>query len=341
MAESCTEKKSNHVLYSVEGLILLIITFAKFGIDVLPLTWLFDVGRFAMPFFIISGYYPYSKDGHSENDLPRKIIHIVWLIVIIKIFYLVLDIIYYSFGIIDLRYLLTSFIYCEINTLHMWFVYVLLALYIWWWFMRRYGLNEKKISITISSILLTLYLLTGVVLRILCIDEVFSLPTMYINSCLYNTIGVPFFTIGYYLHMYKEDFDKKVGTRSLALMTVIGFVSPCIATLYIPGSIIYFGSILAAVGLFMLTFRVPENRLRYRFTEFAGKVLKPYLYMAFPVVVFFLHNVIFRNIGDYSFGLAIAGGILAMALNITIALMFHYGGKKVRSKINSERKSTC
>ena len=189
--------------------------------------------------------------------------------------------------------------------------------------------------------MLTLYLLTGVVLRILCIDEVFGLPTMYINSCLYNTIGVPFFTIGYYLHMYKEDFDKKVGTRSLALMTVMGFVSPCIATLYIPGSIIYFGSILAAVGLFMLTFRVPENRLRCRFTEFAGKVLKPYLYMAFPAVVFFLHNVIFRNVGDYSFGLAIAGGILAMALNITIALMFHYGGKKVRSKINSERKSTC
>lgn len=340
MAEMTVIKKTpNHVLYSVEGLILLVITFAKFGIDVLPLDWLFDMGRFAMPFFfIVSGYYLFSADGHSEDDLPRKIKHIIWLIVIIKAFFLVLDIIYFSFGIIDLKYLITSFVFYENTTLHIWFVYALLVLYIWWWLMRKYGLNEKMISIAISAVLMTLYLMTGIVLRILGVDEIFGLPTMYINNGLYNTIGVPFFTIGYYLHMYREEFDRMFSTEVLALLTVLGFVSPCIATNFIPGSIVYVGSVLASVGLFMLTFRVPEGMLRCRFTEFAGKELKPYLYMAFPAVVFFLHYVVFMNVDDYSVGIAIVGGIASIILNLALAMAIHYGGKAI---VRSRSRRTC
>lgn len=318
-SQTATVKKQNYALHSLTGIILVILTGVKFNMGMPDQEWLLAFGRFAMPlFFIISGYYLFSKDGHSEKSLPRKIKHILLLIVFIKVLYLLVDIVYYTAGVIDLEYLVTAFLVCEESTMHLWFVYALFLLYLWWHIMRYFNLDVKRISLTLSVIVLALSLTFGVLLRFAGINTVAGTSTLYIDEIIYPFIGIPFFTFGYYLHMYKEEFDSRISTPLLVTVTLIGMITPIVASFYIPKSTLYFGSILASIGLFMLTFRVPENRLRCRFTEFLGKNLKPLLYAYFPMVVFFLKHVVMTGM-ERGAAYHILGTVASMAMNLILS----------------------
>ena len=318
-SQTATVKKQNYALHSLTGIILVILTGVKFNMGMPDQEWLLAFGRFAMPlFFIISGYYLFSKDGHSEKSLPRKIKHILLLIVFIKVLYLLVDIVYYTAGVIDLEYLVTAFLVCEESTMHLWFVYALFLLYLWWHIMRYFNLDVKRISLTLSVIVLALSLTFGVLLRFAGINTVAGTSTLYIDEIIYPFIGIPFFTFGYYLHMYKEEFDSRVSTPLLVTVTLIGMITPIVASFYIPKSTLYFGSVLASIGLFMLTFRVPDNRLRCRFTEFLGKNLKPLLYAYFPMVVFFLKHVVMTGM-ERGAAYHILGTVASMAMNLILS----------------------
>ncbi|MBQ2762416.1 MAG: acyltransferase [Candidatus Methanomethylophilaceae archaeon] len=318
-SQTATVKKQNYALHSLTGIILVILTGVKFNMGMPDQEWLLAFGRFAMPlFFIISGYYLFSKDGHSEKSLPRKIKHILLLIVFIKVLYLLVDIVYYTAGVIDLEYLVTAFLVCEESTMHLWFVYALFLLYLWWHIMRYFNLDVKRISLTLSVIVLALSLTFGVLLRLAGINTVAGTSTLYIDEIIYPFIGIPFFTFGYYLHMYKEEFDSRVSTPLLVTVTLIGMITPIVASFYIPKSTLYFGSVLASIGLFMLTFRVPENRLRCRFTEFLGKNLKPLLYAYFPMVVFFLKHVVMTGM-ERGAAYHILGTVASMTMNLILS----------------------
>lgn len=317
--ETGTTKGQNSALHTLTGLILVILTGVKFNMGTMDQEWLLAFGRFAMPlFFIISGYFLYSKDGHSERSLPRKAKHILLLIIFIKLLYLAIDIIYYFAGIVDLDYLINAFVTSEETTMHVWFVYALFLLYAWWWLMRHYHLNERRISFTLSAMVLILCILFGVILRAFGVDTFLGVSTLYINEIIYPFIGIPFFTIGYYLHMYRKEFDERFSTRTLVTITIIGMIVPIITSFYVPKSTLYVGSIFTAVSLFMLTFRVPADRLRCGFTEFLGRDLKPFLYAYFPMIVFFLHNVAMKNM-EVDAMYHIVGTVTAMVTNIVLS----------------------
>ncbi|MBO7205178.1 MAG: acyltransferase family protein, partial [Candidatus Methanomethylophilaceae archaeon] len=311
------------------GIILVVLTGVKFNMGSLSQEWLLAFGRFAMPlFFIISGYFLYSKDGHSERSLPRKAKHILLLIIFIKLLYLAIDIIYYFAGIVDLDYLINALVTSEETTMHVWFVYALFLLYAWWWLMRHYHLNERRISFTLSAMVLILCILFGVVLRAFGVDTFLGVSTLYINEIIYPFIGIPFFTIGYYLHMYRKEFDERFSTRTLVTITIVGMIVPIMTSFYVPESTLYVGSIFTAVSLFMLTFRVPENRLRCRFTEFLGRDLKPSLYAYFPLVVFFLHNVAMKGM-EMDATYHMVGALAAIVMNIVLSYITFIAFRKV------------
>ncbi len=317
--DTANEKRQNHALHTLTGLILIVLTGVKFNMGDLDQEWLLAFGRFAMPlFFIISGYFLFSKDGHSEDSLPRKAKHILFLIIFIKLLYLVIDIIYYATGVIDLSYLINAFVTSEESTMHVWFVYALLLLYIWWWLMRRYDLNAKRISFTMSAIVLIASITFGVVLRAFGVDTFLGVSTLYINEIIYPFIGIPFFTMGYYLHMYREEFDRRFSTGALIVITLAGMVVPIVTSFFIPKSTLYVGSIFTAAALFMLTFRVPENRFRCRFTEFIGRNLKPFLYAYFPLIVFFLHNVAMKGIEGCAL-YPVIGVVASIVINLVLS----------------------
>lgn len=325
-------KGQNYALHSLTAIILIILTGIKFNMGLVSQDQILALGRFAMPlFFIISGYYLYSDDGHSEKALPRKAKHILFLIIFIKLFYLLLDTIYLAAGIVDLDYLITSFIICEDNTRHVWFVYALFLLYAWWWLMRHYRLDIRKISFTLSAIVLITIIMFGIVIRAFGIEDIGGTTALKISDIIYPFIGIPFFTIGYYLHMYKEEFDRRFSTPALIVISLLGLFVPVLTSFFIPSSTLYVGSIIAAIGLFMLTFRVPENRLRCRALEFAGRNLKPFLYAFFPAVVFFLQEVVLVHIED-DVAYHALGAILSIIGNILISYLFyrvlkHFGSR--------------
>lgn len=313
-------KRQNYALHSLTGIILIVLTGVKFNMGSVSQEGLLALGRFAMPFFfIISGYYLFSDDGHSEKALPRKIKHILGIIIIVKLTFLALDVIYYFAGIVTMDYLIKAFVTSEATTMHVWFVYALFLLYIWWFLMIRYNLNIKRISWIASTVVLVLSLFFGVVIRGFGIDDIGGVSTLYINEIIYPFIGIPFFTIGYYLHMYHDEFDKRFGTGTLIALTIIGAVLPFLTSVTIPSSTLYFGSILTSVGLFMLTFRVPENRFRCRATEFIGRSLKPFLYMFFPAVVFFMQNVGLKWLRYNAVAYAAIGAFASILANLLLS----------------------
>ncbi len=332
-------KEQNYVLYSVLGIILVILTGVKFDLYSDSLVWLVAFGRFGMPvFFIVSGYFLFSSDGHSERSVLRKAMHILLLTVFLKVLYLVLDLVYMAGGIVDLEYTVMAFVICEETTMHLWFVYALLLLYIWWWVMLRYDLDIRRISYTLSVIVLFLIILFGVVLRLIGVDEVMGVSSLYINEQLYPFIGIPFFTIGYYLHKNRDWFDRTFSTRALILITVVGMVTPIMASEWVPRSTLYVGSIAAAVGLFMLTFRVPQGRLRCGFTEYLGRDLKPFLYGFFPAVIFFLQHVAMVGFADNPWYVPV-GSILAIVMNVLLSHLVYVLIKRIPHRDGSGAKA--
>lgn len=332
------EKKQNYALHMLCGIIVIILTAVKFDMRADVFTNLLAFGRFAIPlFFIISGYFLFSEDGHTKSSLPRKIKHILLMTIAVKVLFLIIDIFYYAFGYIDLEYLLNAFFVAEETTFHVWFVYALLLMYVFSHIIFYFNWNMERLAIIGTVLVFVPILLTGVVLRLCGMDCIFGVSLTKISDIIYPFTAYPFFFIGYYLHKERAWFDSKFSTASLVVLTLIGFVTPAIAAEWIPGAPLYFGSIVAAIALFMFTFRVPENRLRCRFLEFVGWKLKMFMYMFFPAVIFFLHNVVMVHAESDSVPFIIAGAVIAVLMNLALSylayrILLKLGSPKKKSK---------
>lgn len=321
-ARVAVQKKQNHVLHSLCAVILIILTAVKFDMRADIYDNLLALGRFAIPLFlIISGYFLYSEDGHAQASLPRKIRHILLMVVAAKILFLAIDAVYYAFGYIDLDYLIDAFLTSEETTEHIWFVYALLMMYAFWFIMMHLGLDVVRFSSVLSAVILAAVLFVCVVARIIGIDELFGKPIGLIGDIVYPFVAFPFFTIGYLLHKHRERFDSMFPTWSLAVLGVAGLIAPAIAAIWIPGSTLYFGSVVASVCLFMLTFRVPEDRLRCRALEFAGRYMKMYLYIFFPAVIFFMKHVALSSMNRDSAAYFIIGTFGGVAMNLALSYL--------------------
>lgn len=331
-------KKQNYVLHSLCAIILLILTAVKFDMRADIYDNLLALGRFAIPmFFIISGYFLYSADGHTLASLPRKFRHILLMAIAAKLLFLGMDAIYYEFGYIDLDYLINAFITSEDTTQHIWFVYGLLMMYGFWFIMLRLGLDVVKVSSILSAIILAVVLSFCVVLRLIGVDEVSGASVRDIGDILYPFTAFPFFTIGYLLHMHRDGFDSMVSTWSLLVLAIAGLFVPAIAAIRIPGSTLYFGSVFASISIFMLTFRVPEDRLRCRALEFIGRYMKMYLYIFFPAVVFFMKHVVLSSMNGDSAMYFVLGTFGGVALNLAISYLAYLLMKRIS---DSRRKSS-
>ena len=333
--EHTGEKKQNYALHLLCGIIVIILTAVKFDMRADIFDNLLAFGRFAIPlFFIISGYFLFSEDGHTRASLPRKMKHILLMTIAVKVLFLVIDLVYYAFGYLDMQYVLTAFFLAEETTMHVWFVYALLIMYFFTHMVFHYGWNMERIAAIGSVIVLTLILIFGVILRVLGINYIGDVYVRDISDIIYPFTAFPFFYAGYYLHMYRSWFDSKFSTASLVILTLIGFATPAIAAFWIPGSPLYFGSIVSAVTLFMLTFRVPDTMLRCRLLEFIGWKLKMFMYMFFPAVIFFLKNVAMASVDPDSSWYTAVGATTAVILN----LFFSYLAYLILKKVTSPKK---
>lgn len=297
--EEVAVRKENHVLRSVTAIMLFLIAFAHFNInygygygysqeygDFIQL--LVGFGRFTIPvFFMISGYYCFSKDGHSENNLGKKAIHILYLIILLKVSYLILTLIAYGLGDVSMDYVIKSFVVYEFSsTCHIWFLYALILIYVFFWALHRFKVEFRRIFWIAWIPLILTFIFAEII-------PLFGTPIIandvdyrHISDMIYPFLGITFFIFGYWLHQNKEKLDVDVSFITLVVFIVFGTISAIIETHFLPERTLYFGTLLQATGLFMITFRFAEDQLRFKHLEFIGKNLMPYFYVYMMAPIF-------------------------------------------------------
>ncbi len=343
------KKYENHVMRSFCALIIFCIIFVHyepcydlFGMKAYE--FVEGIGRFAMPmFFMVSGYFLYSADGHSEKQLKRKTLRILFILVFMKVLYFSLDCIYYGFNIISADDLIEGLITMNWSSKHIWFIYFLFFVYALHWILYRYHVDFKySMYFGIACLVVDLFLSN--VCAWIGLYEIAGVSTFNVGQVFYCFIAFFFFPFGYYLHKYQDKVEG-ISTPALVILTVIGVVMSVFEVLcfpQIPGtefsySNLYFGSVVIAIPLFILTFRVPEDRLRCRPLEFMGRTLLPWMYSFYMAVMFFIKFIVMPNFDAPMEILDLIGLILSAVLDVALAygmylLLLNTVGKKKAKK---------
>lgn len=294
------EKRENYVLRSVAAIMLFLVGFFHFYItndygypyskelgDFAEL--IVGFGRFTIPmFFMISGYFLYSKDGHSEARLGKKALHILYLIILLKVSYFILVGVAYLQGTegITLEYLINSVLICEWRcTVHIWFLYALFMMYAFFWLLKRFNIPFRKIY-WIGWIPLIIDLFFGNIYPMFTSDVDAIHMRELISDSMYPFLGYTFFVFGYYLHENKEKMDRIFSTEVLVIFIIMGTIIALTETHFLPQRTMYFGTLFQIVGLFLITFRFTEDELRCRPLEYIGRNLMPFFYVYMMVPIF-------------------------------------------------------
>lgn len=209
---SRSENKSLRCITAIAAFCVVIIHCNIHGIfgDVIT-----GLSRFAVPcFFMTSGYYLYSKNGYLEK-IPNKIWNTIKLIIILKLLYLVIDVFLLKNGTLGMNEVAYNLIISSDYNQHVWFLYALLALYVFSYLAAKHNFEISK--------------LLGTAVFILILDQIFSeiiplcgLDTMEIGNKIYPFIGLSFFLIGYLIHKNKEYIESMLTGKLLAVSLMGG-----------------------------------------------------------------------------------------------------------------------
>ncbi len=340
-----TVRKENHALRTITAVMMFFIAFTHYysqfefcDLRVLG-AHLMSAGRFVIPVFaMISGYFTFSKDGHAEAGIKRKMIHIITLIIIFKVFYLLFSTVLCVSGIVSFDYVLTEFITVSppftfdcyggtmsiMTTQPIWFIYSLFLVYGLFLILYIKGVDFKwswafALPILIVMLFVDILPLFGVTdIGDVNIDET-------IGGTLYPFIVLPFFVIGYFLHKHKEDIDSRLSNGMIWALIFGGFALMMIEFYFRPNHInsaIYIGSFIFAISVFLGTFRVPEDRGRCCVLEYIGKYLTVWMYVFFGCANFIVRYAV-QDFADSEIITEVIGPFAALLLDILMAFVFN------------------
>lgn len=343
-------KKENHVLRWVLSFCLFGVAFAHYqmlldygGHENIEqcANYLYAMGRFAVPmFFVVSGYYLYSKDGHSENSLKRKTLHILYIIILLKVALLVVYLIAFCFGKVTMDEVVTSFVYFDLTTSIVWFVYALFLIYCLFWILHIKKIDFAKTYFLIPLVIAIDLVFCNVIPVAGFTDNIVGdMTSMKIGDILYPFVSISFFILGYYIHRNKEKIDSVLSNRTLILFIVLGVVISFLeATVIIPynnRSNLTIGTILILLGIFIGSFRVPEDRMRIPIVENFGRKYLGYYFCFFTIPSFVLTKCVYDTVSPNEFFYYFGGAIVTVLAGIILAILFGI----VVDYISSKRKS--
>ena len=283
-----------------------------------------NYARIGVPiFFLISGYY---LNGNSKEKIKSKIWKNMKLLFFSCIIYLLLNCIRYfvdkeaTIGyfrcFINVKNIL-DFIFFNVNPFwgHLWFIHALIYLYVIEFILLKYNLNNKKVGLSLSVILLITYqIING-----LFVDD-FLNNIQYIRNYIF--VGIPFFTIGKYIS--SKPFNKKINI----VLSVVSFFGLTIEILLYRNELYVF-SILLAILLFKFTLDYKDYKNKT--LEYIGDKLSMYIYILHPAVKWiYIYLFIGLNI---HFGVYL--WIEPVLMFLTVVLLSNY---VYRVKNNNDKK---
>ena len=350
-----TVRKDNHALRTVTAVMMFFIAFTHYysqfefcDMKVLGLH-LMSAGRFVIPVFaMISGYFCYSKDGHAEASIRKKMVHILFLIVIYKLFYLMLSTIFCIAGVVSFDYVITEFLVLSpsftfdcyggtvsiMTTQPIWFIYSLFLIYGLFFVLYHFKVDFKWSWLLALPVLIVAVFMVDL-LPMFGITEIGGVDVDEdIGGTLYPFIVLPFFVIGYYLHKHKDWTDANLSNGMIWSAIVSGFLLFALEFYLRPDhyqSSIYIGMFIFALAVFIGSFRVPEDRGRCGILEYIGKYLTMWMYVFFAGTNFII-RYLFQPFADSEFVCEVLGPIVALILDIALAFGFHMLLKCMSSK---------
>jgi surface polysaccharide O-acyltransferase-like enzyme len=285
---SCdSDKKENYLLRSICAFAALALVIIHCDIPNNASIVVLGVGRFAIPIFLmLSGYYCYSRDGHAEKSLPRKAMHILKLAIFAKVLYTLLDFAYYCNGLMTWDEFVHSTILWSTTNMHLWFLYALFLVYVFWLVLRHYHVDFVKVYF-LAPIILFLDILFAEILPMIGVAEIGGISTFHIGEYMYPFIAIPFFIIGNAVHRYQDEIKTKRWAKptTLGLIVIGGFILTFFEAITVSGSNLYVGALAAAVCLFIFSYQVPGDCLRCRWLEYIGRNLAGWIYIIHPAII--------------------------------------------------------
>ncbi len=264
-----TIKKQNNTLNFLKGLACLAIVWMHTNSGGLVNQVIVCMARFGIPvFFMVSGYFTY-KDNKADYTkvLTKKIIHILKLIVIATLVYVIwqwvadpfiktgnipniLNSIERSIHSINIFNILVLNInpFCGI----LWFLNALLYCYLLWLLISK--IKNKRIVYLVAIVIL----FTGILARAF-IQYNHTIPEdiniNYFRNWLF--MGLPFFTIGYFIHDYQERIIKIFKPKYMIVAVIIGMIVSFAERLVVPLEL-FVGTVIVSVALFIFAIEKPD-----------------------------------------------------------------------------------
>lgn len=205
------------------------------------------LARFAVPlFFLISGFYSY---GITTDKFVRRIKSILGVLLLAIVCYTVYNvsspilkgdaegIIQYFSAYLNVSEWLKLILFnSTIQQEHFWYLFAIIYVYIVFYFITKFRINEKAVFL-VSFLLLGAHILLGEGLAVFGI----VIPIPYIRNFLF--MGIPFFSLGLFAKKYQNKF-RTVPGYMIFIFIVTGAIETVISRYLVGKNELYVGAIL-------------------------------------------------------------------------------------------------
>lgn len=241
-----------------------------------------SISRFAVPiFFLISGYFSFYTDNNkSLKKYKTRIIRLIKLLIVSNILYFIYYIITNKYDSINrilsifypnqiLKYLIFNI---SPTASHLWFIEALIYCYVIYYILSNYNINKDKLYKYIPILLLVCLMMIYV-----------NIPKMYYQNFLF--MGLPFFTLGYFIHDKKEYLINKASNTYLIIFMILGCLLTILEAQAIGKSDIFIGSsIILSTSLFLWCIKNPY-KLNFKISGFIGGNLYAIMYVLHLMII--------------------------------------------------------
>lgn len=248
------------------------------------------LARFAVPFFfLISGFFSFNIPLEKIKERTKRIVTITVFSSILYFLFKIAVLLYYGdisnvvsyfIGFLNLENLIKLFVFnYPFSSGHIWYLLALIYVYIIFYFITKFNINEKLISV-IAFILLFAHILLG---------ELFSffgiiLPILFVRN--FALMGFPFFAIGLLARKHKDKLQN-VPTPILFTAIIIGCIESVVSNLFYGERELYIGSLFILFAL--VVFFIKYSDVKYPKIFYALMGCSTYIYI-FHIL---LSNVIY------------------------------------------------
>lgn len=251
------------------------------------------LARFAVPFFfLISGYYSYYKlNNKSMMKYKERIIRLTKLLIISSILFIIFNFfIFQKLDINNVNLLKQAFNIIIFDNYfyggHLWFIGALIYCYIFYYLLGKFKIDFKNIYIYIPILLIICLLLSEFAKNI-----GISIPNYYYRNFLF--MGLPFFSIGHFIHHYQENFLEDISNKPLILTVLGACFLIMIEVLHVGMVSIYVGTTILSISIFLWCVKNPNKLKKFRISGFIGGRLYTSMYILhFLILLYFQVNSI-------------------------------------------------